>query len=260
MMKWILQHKIFTATVIFVLILSAWYITGTVKAVNRYVEQFNATYAVEEAETEGQDVNLYRVPGYHELLKEKGLLSSQVKLARTDSIGLFLNLPDRVAQLMIKGVAVRSIPLQKVGLPSLFRRTSQEALYEWLSEPVVTRTLKATIAKEPVNVVQAPKDSSDVVPSLKPDTTNREPVFFILDSDRGLRLYFYQTERGGSDSRAALAFEWADRWEEVRQNLRSLLAFRVPPYMPALRIGISKEDAKVLYRALPENGRVVITY
>ena len=47
-MKWILQHKIFTATVILVLILSAWYITGTVKAVNRYVEQFNATYAVEE--------------------------------------------------------------------------------------------------------------------------------------------------------------------------------------------------------------------
>lgn len=258
-MKWIQQHKIFAMAVAVAAVLSVWYITGTVKAVNRYVEQFNATYEVKE-EPEGQGVNMYRVPGYHELLKEKGLLSSQVKLARTDSIGLFLNLPDSVAQLMIKGVAVRSIPLQKIGLPSLFSRTSQEALYEWLSEPVLVHTLKATIAKEPVNVVQAPKDSSDAVPLLKPDTTNREPVFFMLGSDRGLRLYFYQTERGGRDSRAAFAFEWADRWQEVKQNLRSVFAFRVPPYVPTLRIGISKEDAKVLYRALPEKGRVVITY
>lgn len=259
MIKWIQRHKKLTGTVAVVLILSVWYIAGTMKGVNRYVERFNAAYGVGE-EPEGENVNMYRVPGYHELLKEKGLLSSQVKLARNDFIGLFLNLPDSVAQLMIKGVAVRSISLRKIGLPSLFSRTSQEALYEWLSEPVVTKTLKATIAKEPVNVVQAPKDSSDVVPSLKPDTTNREPVFFILDSDRGLRLYFYQTERGGQDSRAAFAFEWAYRWQEVRQNLRSLFTFQVPPYVPTLRIGISKEDARVLYRALPERGRIVITY
>lgn len=260
MIKWMQQHKIFTVAVIIVVLFSLWYIGWTVKAVNRYVKEFNATYGVAKEPEGKQGVNMYHVPGYHELLKKKGLLSSQVKLARTDSIGLFLNLTDSVAQLMIKGVAVRSIPLQKIGLPSLFRRTSQEALYEWLSDPVVTRTLKATIDKEPVNVVQAPKDSSDVVPSLKPDTTNREPVFFMLDSDRGLRLYFYQTERGGRDSGVALAFEWAARWREVKQNLYSVFTFRVPPYVPTLRIGISKEDAKVLYRALPEGGKVVITY
>ena len=168
MMKWIQQHKIFAMAVAVAVVLSVWYIAGAVKAVTRYVEQFNATYEVKE-EPEGQGVNMYRVPGYHDLLKEKGLLSSQVKLARTDSVGLFLNLPDSVAQLMIKGVAVRSIPLQEIGLPSLFSRTSQEALYEWLSEPVLVHTLKATIAKEPVNVVQAPKEDAKVLYRALPE-------------------------------------------------------------------------------------------
>ena len=100
-MKWIQQHKIFAMAVAVAVVLSVWYIAGAVKAATRYVEQFNATYEVKE-EPEGQGVNMYRVPGYHELLKEKGLLSSQVKLARTDSVGLFLNLPDSVAQLRLR--------------------------------------------------------------------------------------------------------------------------------------------------------------
>lgn len=253
------HYKIVIITTVIVLGLSVWYITGTVMSVNRYVEQFNETYGVKDEEPDGQ-VNLYRVPGYHELLKEKGLLSSLVNLAKSDSVGLFLNLSDSVGQLMIKGVAVRDIPLREVKLPSLFSRTSQEALYEWLSMPVKTRTLKTTILKEPLNVVQAPKDSSDVIPSVKPDTTTSEPVFFILDSDRNLRLYFYQIERDGNDLWAGMNFEWTDRWQQVKKDIYSVFTFHVPNYMPTLRIGITKEDAKVLYRALPEYGEIVITY
>lgn len=259
MKKFIQHHKFLVIAAVVFVALSVWYITGTVRSVNRYVDQFNTDFGIQD-DSVGKQVNMYRVPGYHELLKQKGLLSSQIRLAKNDSIGLFLNLSDSVAQLMIKGVAVREIPLRKIGLPSLFKRTSQEALYEWLSEPVRIKTLKATIAKEPVNVVQAPKDSSDVIPAVKPDTTNSEPVFFILDSDRGLRLYFYQTESGGKDWSAALAFAWADRWQEVKRNVSAILNLQVPEYIPTLRIGITKEDAKVLYRALPENGRIVITY
>lgn len=253
------HYKILIIAAILVLVVAGWYITGTVMSVNRYVSQFNATYGVKD-EQPGEQVNMYRVPGYHDLLKAKGLLSSHVKLAKNDSIGMFLNLSDSVAQLMVKGLAVRDIPLQKIEFPSVFKRTSQEALYEWLSEPVRTKTVLATIDKEPLNIVQAPKDTSDFVPDAKPDTTNHESVFFILDSDRDLRLYFYQIEKDGPDWKAALAFEWTDRWAQVKQNIRSVFRFQVPVYVPTLRIGITKEDAKVLYRALPENGRIVITY
>lgn len=253
------HNKIVIITAIIVLGVAIWYITGSVTSVNRYVKQFNETYGVKDEEPGGQ-VNLYRVPGYHELLKEKGLLNSLIKLAKSDSVGLFLNLSDSVAQLMIKGVAVRDIPLREIKLPSLFSRTSQEALYEWLSEPVKTRTLKTTIPKEPLNIVRAPKDSSDIIPSVKPDTTSSEPVFFMLDSDRKLRLYFYQIEREGDDFWAGLDFEWTDRWMHVKKDINAVFTFQVPDYTPTLRIGVTKEDAKVLYRALPEYGEIVITY
>ena len=259
-MRTFFQHyKILVIALVIVLILSVWYTAGMVKSVNRYVGAFNETYSVKE-DSVGKQVNMYRVPGYHELLKQRGLLSSQVRLAQNDSIGLFLNLSDSVAQLMIKGLAVRDIPLQKIGFPSVFKRTTQEALYEWLSEPVRVNTLKSTIDKEPLNVVQAPKDTNDFIPTATPDTSIHEPVFFVLDSDRDLRLYFYQTERDGADRKAALSFEWADRWEEMKKNLSAIVKFEVPEYIPTLRIGITREDAEVLYRALPENGRIVITY
>lgn len=258
-MKTFLKHyKVLIILTLLVVGVAVFYMTYTGKAVSQYVENFENTYGPKE-DSVGGKVNLFRVPGYHDLLKQRGLLDGLAKLAQTDSVGLFLNLPDSTAQLMIKGVAVRTLPIQEMGLGAMFRHVSDEALYQWLSEPLEVTGSIATIAKQPINVVVAPKDSNDSIPEVKPDTSHVEPVFFILETNRDVRLYFYETDDISQDKRAGRMFGWADRWKTAREELKAVFSFTVPEYRPTIRIGVSKEDAKVLYRALPAQGKIVLT-
>lgn len=242
-----------------VLAVVIYYITCSMMAVDRHIDKFNEEYWSRQAEEDKKEtVEMHRVPGYHGLLEQKGLLGGLVELAKNDSIGLFLNLPDSVAQLMIKGVAVRNIPLREIHLSPLVVGASPEALYDFFARAFRVTDSRATIDKEPVNVVNAPKDSSDVIPAIKPDTSNSQSVFFTLDTDKDLRFYFYETG-DEADGHAALRFEWVDRWAEAKKNMAAISRFKIPDYLPVIRIGVSREDAKVLYRALPPYGQIVLT-
>ena len=232
-------------------------------AVNRYADNFSEAYWKKIGENKMPDqVEMNRVPGYQQALHDKGVLSSLVKMANGDSIGLFINLPDSTVQLMVKGVGVRNIRIEDIQISSFFKKADQEAVYDLLSEPLNIVDSKSTIDKEPLNVLQAPKDSqaADSIPMLKPDTTHSEPVFFILNTDKNVRLYFHQADNdNGKDSRAGWNFEMADRWNEVKRNLKAMSAFSVPEYIPTISIGVNKVDAKVIYRAIPPHGQIVLT-
>lgn len=250
------NNKYFIIAFGVILIFAIYYVVMLRMSVNHYIVEFEDKYGVKE-QTETEGVDLYRVPGYHELLKEQGMLDGLIRLAKSDSVNLFLNLPEKSAQLMIKGVAVRNVPLQEMTTDALFRRATDEALYNWLSEPLQIVGGMATIDKEPVTVVIAPKDTSDEVPEVVPDTLQKEPVFFILETNRDLRLYFYQTDPG--ERGEVYDFNRRYRYREAREALKAILSFKAPEYTPTLFIGLSKEDAQVIYRALPQQGQIVIT-
>lgn len=245
-------------SIFFILMLG--YMICSLAAVSRYVDRFNAGYwaKADAAEREHKE-QLWQLPGYSELLKKKGVLEAMVKVAAKDSITLFLNLPDSVAQLMIKGVAVRTVPIREIQWNALFRRADLEALYAWLAQPMRVTANAATIPKEPINVVVAPKDSSDIIPRVTPDTTHREPVFIRMQTDKNVQFYFYQME-GGTDHWYRFVFDLRERWKVMKRNWIAILQGKMPEYIPELGIGLSKVDAKVLYRALPWNGYIVVTY
>lgn len=208
----------------------------------------------------GEKALLQQVPGYCDLLRRQSSLNSLVALAAGDSIGLYLDLPAREARLMIKGLGVRSIPLQSAEESPFFTRIDPEVLYDFLSRPMNITRSEATIPREPLQVVQAPKDSTDILPSVVPDTTQAEPVYFVLDTDRNIRFFFYQTEGGWKDHYTAFFFDLRQRWCEVRNTVGAMGKLELPPYTPTIRIGLRKADAKVLYRALPSRGQIVLTF
>lgn len=228
------------------------YIVCSEMVVRRAIKDVNRAYWEQIGE---QERNIWhKVPGYTELLKEKSVLAALVKLAGSDSIGLFLNLPDSVAQLMIKGVSVRNIPLQKIHWSRFFERLDTEVEYDLFSVPLQVEFSEATIVKEPINTVQAPKDSADVIPQLQPDTAHTDPVCFVLNTDRKVRFYFYETERSGK----AFLFDCKDRIRATGSVLKAMTGLDGSSYVPTIRIGLSREDAKVLYRALPWKARIVV--
>jgi hypothetical protein len=78
----------------------------SVSAVNRTVNDFDNAYFASLEQKEGDTINLCAIPGYIDMIRDKAFLSSQVKLAESDSVGLLINVRDSVIQLLIKGLPV----------------------------------------------------------------------------------------------------------------------------------------------------------
>ena len=237
-----------------------YYLVMSVSAVNRTVNDFDNAYFASLEQKEGDTINLCAIPGYIDMIRDKAFLSSQVKMAESDSIGLLINVRDSVIQLLIKGLPVRTVAIDDYDVSPFFHRANQEAIYSMLSMPLNITGMQATFQKDPVSVKIAPKDTSEVVVSEKPDTTDFEAVFFTLNTDRNIRFFFEQQEDTVStDRRARFVFDLKDRTRMASATVKSVVRLKTPPYVPYIKIWIPKAEAKIIYRAIPREGMIVLT-
>ena len=81
----------------------------------------------------------------------------------------------------------------------------------------------------------------------------------MFETDNGIRIYIYQAdeenEKGGFKP---FLFDLNDRFRNIRDNLKSIVSFKVPEYHPSIRLRMKKADAKIIYRALPKHGQIAI--
>jgi hypothetical protein len=84
-------------------------------------------------------------------------------------------------------------------------------------------------------------------------------VNYILQMTNGTKIFVYQEETGtAAERKARFRFDMAQRIDDAIRSLKSVMVFKVPEYLPYIKIWIPREDAKILYRALPVNGQVAI--
>ena len=237
-----------------------YYLVMSVLAVSRAVNEFDDAYFASLEQKEGDTIDLCAIPGYIDMIRTRAFLSSQVKLAESDSVGLLINVRDSVIQLLIKGLPVRTVKIDEYDVSPFFHSANQEAIYKMLSTPLTVTGMQATFMKDPVSVKIAPRDTSQVVESEKPDTTDFEAVFFTLDTDRNIRLYFDQQEDTiGADRRARFFFDLKDRMRNASVTMRAVARMKIPPYVPYIKIWLPKAEAKIIYRAIPREGMIVLT-
>lgn len=236
------------------------YLFRSVSAVNHTVHEFDNAYFASLEQKEGDTINQCSIPGYIDLLRSKAYLSAQVRMAESDSIGLLINMRDSLIQLQIKGVVIRTVRMAEYDISPFFQRANQEAIYNMLATPLVVTSMSATFPKEPINVKIAPKDTSEVVVDIKPDTTDFEAVFFNLETDRNINFFFGQQEDTiPADRRARFFFDLNDRLQNARATIKAVSHFDVPPYTPYIKIWIPKSEAKIVYRAIPKECMIVLT-
>ncbi len=237
-----------------------YFLVMSVSAVNRTVKEFDNAYFASLEQKEDDTINLCAIPGYIDMIRQKAFLSSQVKMAESDSIGLLINVRDSVIQLLIKGLPVRTVAMEEYDVSPFFQRANQEAIYSMLSSPLTITGMQATFLKDPVNVKIAPKDTSQAVIDVKPDTTDFEAVFFTLDTDSNIRFFFEQQEDTiGADRRSRFIFDLKDRMRMASSTMGSVVKLKTPPYVPYIKIWIPKAEAKIIYRAIPREGMIVLT-
>lgn len=196
---------------------------------------------------------------YLKLWREKAFLQSRILMAGTDSISLTLNLADSLAQLEIAGVVVKTTDIEGIRISKMLLRGNEFIITSLLSSPLNITNDRATIKKEPLMVKMAPKDTSEYKPDIMPDTSAYEAVSYILETDKGIRIYVTQAEKAKKGYGKQLTwFDVKYRSRNFWEALKSAVQLKVPEYHPFIKIRLPRTDAKVIYRAIPAKGQITV--
>jgi hypothetical protein len=247
---------IFTILIVSFLV---YYSVMSVMSPGRTLEKIRHEYAVKQEEKSDADEKIFSDSTYQVRLKEKAFLQSRIALAESDSVYLSINFADSSANLEIFGVVVHSAKFEDLQMSKILRKGSDYVISYLYSSPFLISSSVSTIKKDPVKVTIAPKDTSEYKPDVVPDTAFVEPVNYIYNMSNGTRIYIYQSEEeSATDRKSAFRFDLADRLRTAKSNLISIVRFQVPEYHPYIKIRIPRDDAKIIYRAIPRSGQVGI--
>jgi len=193
------------------------------------------------------------------LLKEEAYLQSRAAMAETDSVYLTINLADSVINIEISGVIVHSTPINEFEASKLITHGDEFVITSLLSAPLTIVSDTSSIEKIPIILKIAPKDTSEFIPDAIPDTAFYEPVNYIFDTDRGIKIFVYQSEEvKQGDSEDRFKFDLLQRLIYTKKAMKDILAFKVPEYQPFIKIKIPSADAKIIYRAVPRHGQIAV--
>ncbi len=183
--------------------------------------------------------------------KEVHWLERHLQLAKSDSLNLGIDLSDSIVQVQLRGTVLLQAKIQKQ-IPAVFFENLNYGTYLNFTKIASVVEEQATIVKRPVKRIQAPKNEDEAA-KIKHDTIP-DPLLvwqFKLDNDievviTGIGL--------SADSLAAVNYN-KDIYKYSTDYFRKNMIPKT--YIPTLYLWLNDKDAKALYRAIPENGKVV---
>jgi hypothetical protein len=236
-----------------------YYAVMSLISTSRKISEINSSYSFKSIEKTTIDERFFTDSTFVEKQKEKAFIQSRVAMAVTDSIGLTINLKDSLAYLEINGVVVHKTKISFQRICKAFNKANSYAVAAMLSSPLNIVKDTATIKKIPLLVKMAPKDTSEYKPDIMPDTSKHDPVYYILEMNNGIRIFVYQQENNNlKDLYNQVLFDVSDRMKNTLYAFRKISNFEVPEYRLYIKIRIPKDDAKIIYRAIPKKGLVTV--
>lgn len=195
-----------------------------------------------------------------ELKKSEDFFQSLLNLVNDDSSYLVLDIQKKTTTLEIKGISLYECHIVDSYISSSIKDQSAETLLNWMAEPFFLKHDDATIPKTSLIEMIAPKDT---IEASKKDETPRAPkrgdVYIIMDFERNLRLIIRQAEKPDKEgSENIRALQWKYKKNEIVKSLNAMIHLNREPTMPTIEIVLPKEDATILYRALPHKPKILL--
>ncbi len=208
-----------------------------------------------KADTNGDSV--------HKLLEFKRkeiLVRSRFLLASDDSMYLILDLINDLAILELKGISLHECPILHKEISNSIKSYSADALLSWSYEPFEMKTVDATIPKIIFIEKIAPKDTLEANKTVaEPKETKLGDVFIVMEFDRNLRLVISQSEKPDVEGEKIIGdLKRKYSKAEISRSIKGLLNFTRESVKPQIEIIIPKSDATILYKALPDNPRMIL--
>jgi len=223
------------------------------------LDEIRTNMELQQTQDNKTDERYYSDSAFISMSKEKAFLQARISMAGTDSVYMTLNVTDSTAKLGISGVEVHSARISKIKISRILSSGNEYLISQIFSSPMTIVRDFATIRKEPLMIKMAPKDTSEFKPDIIPDTSDYEPVNYILEMDNGVRIFICQDNDTITRNKSQLFFfDLNDRIENTLSSLKSIVRFRIPEYHPFIKIWLPKADAKILYRAIPRKGQIAV--
>jgi hypothetical protein len=227
-----------------------------IKAYKGINNSIDSTFISANSSLSNKEINI--------LIKEKAFYDSRLKAAKSDSLVLTLNFPDSLLNIEIKGVPIHGIKLLNYELPNFYSMLTNDAFIQLFSEPQTIVQQNATAKKEPIKVVNAPKDTNEY--NSSPTNTNYDTSLVKLtyveyQTDKGFRMIFIPVDDKNFDNwKTAFRFNSKLAFRNFIIGLKSSMLFIIPQYHPTAKIYMSQDDILSIHRALPEHAEVCIHY
>jgi hypothetical protein len=243
----------------FLLVFLFYYSLMSALAPSKKLDEIEKNIGPQQASGNNKGERIFSDSAYNSLIKEKSFLKARISMAETDSIYMILNIHDSTASLAISGVEVHSAKISEMKISRILRSGNEYLISSMFASPMSIVRDYATIRKEPLMIKMAPKDTSEFKPDIIPDTSDYEPVNYILEMDNGVRIFIYQeSDTITKDKHELFYFDLKDRMKNIWSSMKSSARFKVPEYHPFIKIRLPKADAKILYRAIPRQGQVAV--
>jgi len=199
-------------------------------------------------------------------LKQKAWLESRLKMASLDSVGLSIDLEQRVIQLELKGVVVMSSKIRDCSVSGFFKKIDGNVYFETFGKPLAIKEFKSSISKNRFKIVEAPKDTieaqkaADAAALKEKEAKKNETVYWTVKLDKGFDL-----DIQGIDSIAEAqkkyefgkGFEFERDLKNIANSFQHILKFSKPTYTPEILISIPENEAKAILMALPKTNALI---
>jgi hypothetical protein len=216
----------------------------------------------DEARTDVFDAynNLSTKSRLFDLKKSEEFLRTKLNLVNDDSSYLVLDLVKMTATLELKGISLYEGHILSSRISNSIKDQPAGTLLSWLGEPFYLKHDNATIQKYSFIEKIAPKDTIEANKNeVLPTAPKRADVYIVMDFDRNLRLIIRQAEKPDNEGRKEIdSLQWGYRKHEILSSLQALIHFEREPVTPTIEIILPKEDATILYRALPYKPRLLL--
>ncbi len=192
----------------------------------------------------------------------EAFLKAKLKLAKADSISLFIDLNDSLVYLKFKGVYLMKSKISKINLNKGLEKLPIHLRDSLFSGPMMVVTEVSSIEKFPIVVKKAPKDTTEAsLMNSAPVLPRQSDVFVLFEFDSGLFIEISQQEEELIAGRKAYRKYKRGKTKLFRErSARALFNDENRGYNYLIKIELPREDTRAIYRALPTKPQVIVRY
>lgn len=195
------------------------------------------------------------------LKSEEAYWQARLKLAKTNAIQLSIDLRDSVISLDIRGVSVHQAKIPRFKISRAIKRMRAEGrLHPWLVNGFTLQKELATLPKAPIHIKEAPKDTIEAneTSGEELEVENRD-VHFTWHFDRQLTVLVEQAQTPSFMGMfRKIWYNLRRSFGSARETVLSLAQMRPPHHQLWIELELPRDDAKAIYRALPENAGLAL--